>query len=71
MAVERAELGARYRDTVSGFAGTADARTEYLYSTPQVRLTAETGQGDGKQRWIEEGALEPAPDGKQAGFGGP
>lgn len=65
----KTKLGAVYRDTVSGFIGKATGRTEYLESTPQVELEAETGPtGDKKSRWIEEGRLELGPPPKEHGF---
>lgn len=49
------ELGKRYRDVVSGFVGVATGRADYLYTTSQIRLVAETGPaGDAKERWVEE-----------------
>lgn len=53
-------LGDVYRDTISGFVGTATARTVYLYSTPQIRLVAATGAtGEETMRWLEEAQVVP------------
>lgn len=62
------ELGQVYRDPITGFVGTATARAEYLYDTPNVRLTAETGQEDLSERWITESRLVPHEKDKPHGF---
>lgn len=62
------ELGKVYRDTVTGFTGMATARTEYLLDTPNIRLEANTGQEDKKERWVGEARLEIAPVDPAAGF---
>ncbi len=64
-----AELGKVYRDTVSGFVGTATGRAEYLHGPPQVMLEADTGPtGDEKVRWVREARVVPHEPGP-AGFG--
>ncbi len=63
------QLGHKYRDTITGFVGTATARTVYLDSSVQVRLEAETGNEDAKERWIDESRLEQI-DKHGVGFGG-
>lgn len=63
------ELGRIYRDEITGFVGTADARAEYLYGVPLVRLVANTGPtGDEKERWYAEKRLSPHESGG-VGFG--
>lgn len=52
-------LGSLYRDTISGYVGTATARAVYLHGAVEVLVVAETGQGDSRERWIREGRLEP------------
>ncbi len=42
-------LGERYRDTITGFVGTATARTDYLYGCVRVVL-----EGPGKEGTPEE-----------------
>lgn len=66
--MKKPRLGERYRDPLSGFEGTADARCEYLHGEPQLRLVAETGPtGDEKKRWFPEDALADAQP-RGAGF---
>lgn len=66
----KVRLGEIYRDTVSGFEGTATGRAEYLDSTPDARIEAETGKlGDEKTRWIKEARLVPVTT-QAPGFGG-
>lgn len=63
------ELGQVYRDTVSGFVGTATGRAEYLHDTPDVKLVAHTGPTDDeKSRWVSETRLEPHNDDRATGF---
>lgn len=60
-----AQLGNKYRDTLTGFEGTATGRTEYLYGC--VRVLLEGAGSDRKpedfwfdeQRLIEVGAERP------------
>ncbi len=67
---KRVELGKVYRDTISGFVGTATGRAEYLHKTPSVQIVADTGpQGDDSSRWIDEGQLVPISDEGRVGFG--
>jgi hypothetical protein len=68
-APKKVTLGKVYRDTISGFTGTATARAEYLHSTPDVRIEADSGPtGDAKERWVREARLEPA-SARSTGFG--
>lgn len=67
--MSEAQLGSKYRDTITGFVGTATGRATYLHTTPQVQLVAETGNEDTKSHWIEEAQLERV-DKQPAGFGG-
>lgn len=61
-------LGSRYRDTVTGFTGIATGWAEYLYGSPDVRITAQNNQEDEKQRWIAEQRLELLADDSKVGF---
>jgi hypothetical protein len=61
-------FGSKARDTVTGFTGIVTARTEYLADTPSLRLTAENGQDDLKERWVAEARCEPVTDDRKAGF---
>jgi len=64
-------LGAKVRDRVSGLAGVATARTEYLYSTPQIRVTPDAIDATGNLRcdaWLEEAQVEPAEEKRPAGY---
>lgn len=52
------ELGKTYRDSVTGFTGTATGRAVYLHDLPKVLLTADTGaNGDLTERWVSEARL--------------
>jgi hypothetical protein len=54
-------LGSKARDPISGFEGIVTARTEYLYSVPQVALTPERVGVNGERlqpEWFEEARLE-------------
>lgn len=64
-----ADLGEKYRDTVTGYAGTATARTEFLHDSPSIRLTSIGKDGRPEDVWLTEGRLEPV-DGKSLGFSG-
>lgn len=70
--MREAELGREYRDSVSGFVGLAVGRTTFLHHTPIVKLCANTGRdGELKERWIDESALEPSTsEPPPVGFGG-
>jgi hypothetical protein len=55
---ERVRLGSYVRDSITGFAGVATARTEYVYDAPSVRVTAvDTWQDDLRERWVTEARL--------------
>lgn len=64
-------LGNRYVDRVTGFVGVATGRAEYLADTPSVRLTAQTGQDDLKERWVTEGRVDEHAGDPPAGYGAP
>lgn len=64
----KCKLGDKYRDQITGFTGTATARAEYIDDSPSVRLTAETGQGELSERWVNEARLLPAEQ-SRTGFG--
>lgn len=66
---EQFDLGSRARDTVTGFTGVVTARAEYLADGPSLRLTAENGQEDLKERWVAEKRCELATDKTSPGFG--
>lgn len=56
----KVDLGSVYRDTISGFVGTATARTEYQFDTPSVRLEPFTGaNGSRVESYFSEARLEP------------
>lgn len=57
--MERVELGERYVDTHTGFAGTATARTEYVSGWASILIEARTPTGDPKERWVHEPRLAP------------
>lgn len=48
------KLGLKYRDTETGYIGTATSRSEFLHGEPLVYLENETGH-----RWFEEIRLLP------------
>jgi hypothetical protein len=50
---QHVKLGKRYRDTITGFLGTATSRTEYLYGCVRVVL-----EGHGKEGTPEEWAFD-------------
>ena len=55
------KLGAKVRDKISGFAGVATGRAEYLYTTPTVQVSPEGLDSSGKLLgavWFEETQLE-------------
>lgn len=61
-------LGKQYRDSVSGFVGTVTGVAQYLgIPANELRLTAETGVGDAKERWVNENRCSEHSD-KPAGF---
>lgn len=62
------QLGARVRDTVTGFEGTVTGLAEYLHESATARVTAQTGTDEAKERWIAEARLEPVRDEPAAGF---
>ena len=49
------KLGKKYRDTITGYEGTATGRAEYLNGCISVLLE---GEGETKQRWVDEPRLE-------------
>ncbi len=53
-------LGSKVADRVTGFAGTATARCEYLYTGPRVQVEAHiTDPGKGPAvEWFDESRLE-------------
>ena len=54
---EPVTLGKKYRDTISGFEGTATARTEYLYGCVRVILEAEGTKQDDREQFFDEQRL--------------
>ena len=54
------ELGKKYEDSISGFVGTAVARTTYLYSCPRVLLVSEkvTKDANPNENWFDGGRLQ-------------
>lgn len=72
MATEPVTLGERYRDTLTDYAGVAIARTEFLYSSPEVKLQRLDNDGRPEEFWFDEARLvaedrEPAT--RTPGFG--
>lgn len=63
-----ADLGQKYRDSVTGYTGVATAKTEYMYDAPSVRLTCIGKDGRPEDTWFSEGRLEPA-NSEKAGAG--
>ena len=58
---DQIKLGAKVRDTITGFAGVATSRTEYLNDGPSIGITGSTLH-DGKPvgtEWIPEWRVEP------------
>lgn len=54
---DRVILGQKYEDAITGFTGSATARTEYVFGTPKVRLEARA-QTTGRQvAWFDESRL--------------
>ena len=49
------ELGKRYSDSITGFAGVAVSRTEYLYGCVRVGLEGSTKPGEAF--WFDEQRL--------------
>jgi hypothetical protein len=45
------ELGQKYQDEITGFEGTATARTDYLYGCVRVCLEGKGGDGE-PQEWV-------------------
>lgn len=73
----KVKLGEKYRDTITGFVGTATARSEFLYGCVRVGLegtSAEPGK-PGEVEWFDEQRLVTAKDAKpvetNARTGGP
>lgn len=64
------ELGARYRDSITGFTGVATARTEYLAGHVMVQLTRGDAHAKPEELWFSEKRLlardEVAPTGVYA-----
>lgn len=54
---EPVKLGQKYRDTISGFTGTATARTEYLYGCVRVILEAEGEDAEKREQFFDEQRL--------------
>ena len=54
---EKIQLGAKVKDSVTGFVGTVTARCEYLYAGARVVVE---GIADGKpvEMWIDESRVE-------------
>lgn len=50
-------LGQKYRDTITGYEGTATARTEYLGNSPSVRLERADETGKPEEEWFTESRL--------------
>lgn len=51
------KLGSKYRDTISGFVGTATARTEYMHGCVRVLLEAEGYKPDDREQMFDEQRL--------------
>ncbi len=51
----QAILGKDVRDSVSGFAGVATARAEYLHGPSRVQIER---RGDAEPRWFDEARVE-------------
>lgn len=53
-------LGSKVKDTLSGFAGVAIGRAEYLYSTPAILISAPSLNSEGKalEEWFNESRIE-------------
>lgn len=64
----KVKLGETYIDPITGFVGMATARAEYLLNTPDVRLTAKTGQEEVKERWVAEARIEKYENDSITGF---
>lgn len=63
------KLGTKVTDRISGFTGTATARTEYLYGCVRV-LVEPVGLHDGKPvegQWFDEQRLSTASDAPRGG----
>lgn len=58
------KLGDKYRDTISGFEGTAIARHEYIHGCTRITLQAAAQGGEIKEYSFDAPALE-AVDGPQ------
>ncbi len=54
------DLGAKARDTISGFSGIVTARCVYLHDTTSVQLTATEVNADGEtlSNWYPEKRVE-------------
>ena len=72
--MKRVKLGEKYRDTLSGFEGTATGIFEYLYGCLRVQLSGDK-DGEPKEFVFDEPQLEalgvkvtqPAPAGSRGG----
>ncbi len=53
------DLGERYRDIYTGFAGVATARTEYVSGWVSVCLARLDKDGYTREEWVHETRLEP------------
>jgi hypothetical protein len=62
------ELGDRYQDPISGYTGTATARTEFLHETVSVRLTRGDANGKPEHEWFPEPRLADALKTEGPGF---
>lgn len=59
------KLGEKYRDTITGFLGTATARTEYLYGCVRVVLEGRGGEGAPEEWVFDEQRLVTEADGRR------
>jgi hypothetical protein len=62
-------LGERYRDSITGYEGTATCRAEHFEGSVKVLLERghpDTGAQD--EEWFNEGRLSPPDEMKSAGF---
>jgi hypothetical protein len=65
---EPVKLGERYTDSITGFAGVAVSRHEYLYGCVRVKLEGKSSTGDPKEFYVDEQRLT---DVASATSGGP
>jgi len=55
---EKIQLGAKVKDSVTGFVGTVTARCEYLHHDPQVLAEGIDTTGRPIEQWIKESRAE-------------